>query len=131
MVSFATHEQNLKDLTAALLRLPPSSSGCKDSLPLRRRGGFESGLLNEPHLSGLRLGLACRLESRGGGSFRGRSLCGLAGHCLAPVSLSLRDPAVAGCDDLRASLYSLLPLGVFRHCPSTLDLSLLRSAGSA
>ena len=42
-------------------------------LPLGRRGGVESGLLNAPRLSSLLLGFASRL-SCSLGSFRGRSL---------------------------------------------------------
>jgi hypothetical protein len=94
-----------------------------------RRGGVESGLLIEPRHSGLLLGLACRLESRSLGSFHRRSLCGFVRYHLASDPLSFRDPDVAGRGDLGSSLYSFQPLGVFRNCPGTLNLSLLRSVG--
>jgi len=108
-------------LSPALLRLPAHSAESKNSLPFGRRGGVESSLLVD---------LACRLVSCSLGSFRSGSLRGFARHRLASVPLSFRDPDVAGRDDLRSGLYSLQPLGVFRDCPSTLDLSLLRSTGS-
>ena len=81
-------------------------------LPLGRRGGVESGLLNAPRLSSLLLGFAGRL-SCSLGNFRGRSLCGFACYRLASDSLSFRDPDVAGGNDLRSSLYSPQPGGSF------------------
>ena len=117
-------------LSPALLRLPAHSAESKNSLPFGRRGGVESGLLGEPRRSSLLVDLACRLVSCSLGSFRSCSLRGFARHRLASVPLSFRDPDVAGRDDLRSGLYSLQPLGVFRNCPSTLDLSLLRGTGS-
>jgi hypothetical protein len=116
-------------LSPALLRLPAHSAEGKNSLPFGRRGGGESGLLGEPRRAILLFDLACRLVSRSLGSFRSCSLCGFARHRLASIPLSFRDPDVAGRDDLRSGLYSLQPLGVFRDCPSTLDLSLLRGTG--
>ena len=109
----------------------PSGPFCggQECLPFGRRGGVESGLLGEPRRAILLFDLACRLVSRSVGSFRSCSLCGFARHRLASISLSFRDPDVAGRDDLRSGLYSLQPLGVFPDCPSTLDLSLLRGTG--
>ena len=117
-------------MSLALLVLPARSADRKKSLlPFGRRGGIESGLLNAPRLLSLLLGFAggfsCSL-----GSFRGRSLCGFARYRLASDSLSFRDPDVAGGDDLRSSLYSPKPSGVFGNCPGTFNLSFLRSAGS-
>ena len=60
-----------------------------------------------------------------------RSLCGFVCYRLASDSRSFRDPDVAGGDDLRSSLYSPQPSGVFRNCPGTFNLRFLRSAGSA
>jgi len=117
-------------VSLALFLLPARSADRKKSLlPFGRHGGIASGLLNAPRLSSLLLGfaggLSCSL-----GSFRGRLLCGLACHRLASDPLSFRDPDVAGGDDLRSSPYSPQPSGVFRNCPGTFNLSLLRSAGS-
>src|SRR5262249_2383489 len=117
-------------MSFALFLLPARSADRKKSLfPFGRRGGVEPGLLNAPRLLSLLLGLAgglsCSLDR-----FGGRSLCGLACYRLASGLLSFRNPDVAGSDDLRASLCSLQPGGVFRNCPGTLNLSLLRSAGS-
>jgi hypothetical protein len=120
-------EAEIALLSPALLGLPACSAESKNSLPFGRRGGVESGLLGEPHRLGLLFGFACRLERRSLGSFRSRSLCGFPRHRLACVPLPLRDPDVAGGNDLRSGLDSLEPLGVFRNCPSTLDLSFLRS----
>ena len=117
-------------MSLALLFLPACSADRKKSLlPFGRRSGLESGLLNAPRLSSLLLGFAGRL-SCSLGSFRGRSLCGFACYRLASNPFSFRDPDVAGGDDLRSSLYSPQPSGVFRNCPGTFNLSLLRSAGS-
>jgi hypothetical protein len=117
-------------VSLALLLLPARSADRKKSLQFGRRGGVESGLLNEPRLSSLLLGFASRLEGCSLGSFRGRSFCGFARYRLASDPLSFRDPDVAGCDDLRSSLYSPQPGGVIRNCPGAFNLSLLRSAGS-
>ena len=118
-------------MTLALLLLPARSADRKKSLlPFGRRGGIAPGLLNAPRLSGLLLGFAGGLRCSLG-SFRGRSLCGLACYRLASDPLSFRDPDVAGCDDLRSSLYSPQPAGVFRNRPGALNLGLLRSAGSS
>ena len=118
-------------MSFALLLLPARSADRKKSLlPFGRRGGVESGLLNTPRLSSLLLGFADRL-SCSLGSFRGRSLCCFARYRLASDPLTFRDPDVAGGDDLRSSLYSPEPSRVFRNCPGTFNLSLLRSAGSA
>ena len=95
-------------VSLALLLLPARSADRKESLLL----GFAGRL-------------SCSL-----GSFRGRSLCGFARYHLAPGPLSFRDPDVAGGDNLRSSLHSPQPSGVFRNCPGTFKLSLLRSAGS-
>ena len=117
-------------VSLALLLLSARSADRKESLlPFGGRGGIEAGLLNALRFSSLLLGFAGRL-SRSLGSFRGRSLCGFARYHLAPGPLSFRDPDVAGGDNLRSSLYSPQPSGVFRNCPSTFNLSLLRSAGS-
>jgi len=117
-------------MSLALLFLPACSADRKKSLfPFCCRGGVESGLLNAPRLSSLLLGFAGRL-SCSLGSFRGRSLCGFACYRLASNPFSFRDPDVAGGDDLRSSLYSPQPSGVFRNCPGTFNLCLLRSAGS-
>ena len=94
-----------------------------------RRGGVESGLLNAPRLASLLLGFAGRLMCSLG-SFRDRSLCGVACYRLTSNPLLFCDPDVAGGDDLRSSLYSPQPSGVFRSRPGTFNLSLLRSAGS-
>ena len=115
----------------ALLLFPARSADRKKSLlPLGRRRGIASGLLNASSLSSLLLGfaggLSCSL-----GSFRGCSLCGLTFYRLASDPFSFRDSDVAGGDDLRSSLYSPEPSRVFRNCPGTFNLSLLRSAGSA
>jgi hypothetical protein len=117
-------------LALALLLLPArSADGKKSLLPFGCRGGIESGLLNAPRLSILLLGfaggLSCSL-----GRFRGCSLCSLACYLLASDPLSFRKPDVAGGDDLRSGLYSPQPGGVFRNCPGTFNLSLLRSAVS-
>jgi hypothetical protein len=108
---------------------PAPADRKKSLLPFGRRGGVESGLLNALRLSCLLLGfaggLSCSL-----GSFCGRSLCGFACYRLASDPLSFRDPDVAGGDDLRSSLYSPQPSGVFRNCPGTFNLSLLRRARS-
>jgi hypothetical protein len=117
--------------SSLLLLLPARSADRKKSLQFGRRGGVEPGLLKEPSLSILLLGFAGRLEGCSLGSFRGRSLCGFSRYRLAFNLLSLRDPDVAGCDDLRSSLYSPHPGGVVRDCPSAFNLSLLRSAGSS
>ena len=110
--------------------LPARLADRKESLlPCGRRGGVESRLLNAPRLSSLLRGFASSL-SCSLGSFRGRSLCGFARYRLASDPLSLRDPDVAGGDDLRSSLYSPQPSGVFGNCPGTFNLSFLRSAGS-
>src|SRR6516165_1026011 len=115
-------------MSFALLLLPARFADRKKSLlPFGRRGGVESGLLNAPRLSSLLLGFASR---RSLSRFRGRSLCGVACYRLASDSLSFRDPDVAGGDDLRSSLYSPQPSGVFGNCPGTFNLSFLRSAGS-
>jgi hypothetical protein len=114
----------------ALLRLPARSAESKNSLPFGRRGGVESGLLGEPGRSSLLFDLACRLESRSLGSFCSGALCSFARHRLASVPLSFCDPDVAGRDDRRSGFDSFESFGVFRNCPSTLDLSLLRSTGS-
>ena len=117
-------------VSLALLLLPARSADRKKSLlPFGRRGGVESGLLDARLLSCLLLGCAGCL-SCGLGSFRGRSRCGFPCYRLAPGPLSFRNPDVAGGDDLGSSLYSALPSGVFRNCPGTFNLSLLRSAGS-
>jgi hypothetical protein len=116
-------------VSSTLLRLPARSADRKNSLAFGRLGGFDSFLLNEPRRSSLLLGLACRLESRSLGSFRGRSRRAFARHRFASVPLSFGDPAVAGCDDLRSSLYSLQPLGVFCNCPGTVKLNSFRGAG--
>ena len=123
-------EAEIALLSPALLRLPARSAESKNSLPFGRCGGVESSLLGEPRRSSLLFDLACRLESRSLGSFRSCSLNSFARHRLASVPYSFRDPDVAGRDDLRSGLYSLQPLGVFRNCSRTLDLSLLRSTGS-
>ena len=120
----------LVSLALPLPRLPAHSAARKNSFPFGRRGGLESGLLNEPRLSSLLLGFAFRVESRSFGSFRGRSFYGFTRYRLASEPLSFSDPNVAGCDDLRSGLYSPQPLSVFCNCPGTLNLSLLRSAGS-
>ena len=112
-----------------LLRLPARSADSKNSLTFGRRGSFESGLLGELRRSGLLLDLTCRLANRSLGSFRGRSFCEFALYRLASVPLSFSDPDVSGCDNLRSSLYSLQPFGVFRDCPGTLELSLFRGTG--
>jgi hypothetical protein len=117
-------------VSLALLLLPARSADRKKSLlPFSRRGGVESGLLNAPRLSSLlrRFAgcLSCSL-----GSFCGRSLCGFARYRLASGPLSFRDPDVAGCDDLRSSLHSPQPSGVFRNRSGAFNLSLLRGAGS-
>ena len=118
-------------MSLALLLLPARSADRKESLfPFRRRGGIESGLLNAPSPSSLFLGFTSRLNCSLG-SFRGRTFCGLARYSLASDPLSFRDPDVAGGDDLRSSLYSPQPSGVFRNCPGTFNLRLLRSAGSS
>ena len=88
-----------------------------------------SHLLNAPRFSSLLLGFAGRL-SCSLASFRGRSLCGFTRYQLAPGPLSFRDPDVAGGDNLRSSLHSPQPSGVFCNYPGTFNLSLLRSAGS-
>jgi len=117
-------------LVSLALLLSARSADRKESLlPFGGRGGIEAGLLNALRFSSLLLGFAGRL-SRSLGSFRGRSLCGFARYHLAPGPLSFRDPDVAGGDNLRSSLYSPQPVGVFRNCPGTFNLSLLRSAGS-
>ena len=117
-------------MSFALLLLPARSADRKKSLfPFGRGGGLESGLLSALRLSCLLLGFAGSL-SCSLGSFRGSSLCGFACYRLASDSLSFRDPDVAGGDDLRSSLYSPKPSGVFGNCPGTFNLSLLRSAGS-
>jgi hypothetical protein len=114
----------------ALLLFPARSTDrIKSLLPLGRRGGIESRLLNASRLSSFLLGFAGGL-SRGLGSFRGRSLCGFARYRLASDPLSLRDPDIAGCDDLRSRLYSPQLGRVFRNRPGAFNLSLLRSAGS-
>ena len=118
-------------VSLALLLFPGRSADRKERLlPCGRRRGIESGLLNAPRLFSLLLGfagcLSCSL-----GSFYGRSLCGLARYHLALGPLSFRDPDVAGSDNLRSSLYSRQPGGVFRNCPGTFNLSPLRSAGSS
>ena len=133
MVCRASHDRTEAEialLSPALPRLPARSAESKNSLPFGRGGGIESRLLGEPRRSLLLLDLACRLESCSLGSFRSRSLCSFARHRLASVPFSFRDPDVAGRDDRRSGLYSLQPLGVFRNCPCTLDLRLLRSTGS-
>ena len=118
-------------MSLALLFLPACSADRKKSLfPFGRRGGIESGLLNAPRLASLLFGFAGRL-SCSLGSFCGRSLCSVACYRLASNPLSFRDPDVAGGDDLRSSLYSPQPSGVFRNCPGTFNLSLLCSAGSS
>ena len=118
-------------VSLALFLLPARSADRKKSLlPFGRHGGIASGLLNVPRFSILLLGFAGRL-SCSLGSFRGRSLCGLACYRLTSDSLSFRDPDVAGGNDLRSSLYSTQPGGVFRNCPGTFNLSFLGSAGSA
>jgi hypothetical protein len=117
-------------MSLALRLLPTRSADRKKSLPpFGCRGGLESGLFNAPRLSSLLLGFASCL-SCSLGSFRGRSLCGFACYRLASDSLSIRDPDVAGGDDLRSSLYSPQPSGVFGNCAGTFNLSFLRSAGS-
>jgi hypothetical protein len=118
-------------ISLALLLLPARSADRKKSfLPFGRRGGIASGLLNALRLPSLLLGFAggssCSLSS-----FRGRSLCGLAFYRLASDPLSFRDPDVASGDDLRSSLYSRQLGGVFRNCPGTVNLRLLRSAASS
>jgi len=116
-------------MPVALLLLPARSAYRKKSLlPFGRRGGIASGLLNAPRLSSFLLRFTSRL-SCSLGSFRGRSLCGLTFYRLASDPLSFRDPDVAGGDDLRSSLYSPQPGGVFRNRPGTFNLSLLGSAG--
>jgi hypothetical protein len=118
-------------VSLALLLLPARSAERKKSLlAFGGRGGGESGLLNAARLASLLLGVAGGL-SCGRGSFRGRSLCGFPCYRLASDPLSFRDRDVAGGDDLRSSLYSPEPSRVFRSCPGTFNLSLLRSAGSA
>jgi hypothetical protein len=117
-------------VSLALLLLSARSADRKESLlPFGGRGGIEAGLLNALRFSSLLLGFAGRL-SRSLGSFRGRSLCGFARYHLAPGPLSFRDPDVAGGDNLRSSLHSPQPSGVFCNYPGTFNLSLLRSAGS-
>ena len=117
-------------MSLALLFLPACSADRKKSLfPFGRRGGIESGLLNAPRIASLLFGFASRL-SCSLGCFHGRSLCGFACYRLASNPFSFRDPDVAGGDDLRSSLYSPQPSGVFRNCPGTFNLCLLRSAGS-
>jgi hypothetical protein len=117
-------------VSLALPLLPARSADRKESLfPFRRRGGIESGLLNAPSLSSLFLGFTSRLNCSLG-SFRGRTLCGLARYSLAFDPLSFRDPDVAGSDDFRSSFYSPHPDGVFRYRPGTFNLGLLRSVGS-
>src|SRR5262249_20886425 len=117
-------------VSLALLLLPAGSADRKKSLHFGRRGGVESGLLEEPRRSSLLLGFVGCLEGCSRGSFRGRSLCGFARYRFASDPLSFRDPDVAGCDDLRSSLYSPQPGGVVRNCPGAVNLSLLCSAGS-
>ena len=117
-------------LNRVALLLPARSADRKESLfPFRRRGGIESGLLNAPSLSSVFLGFTSRLNCSLG-SFRGRTLCGLARYSLASDPLSFRDPDVAGSDDFRSSLYSSQPDGVFRNRPGTFNLGLLCSVGS-
>jgi hypothetical protein len=110
------------------LLLPARSADRKKSLLPFGRRGITSGLRNAPSLSSLLLGLAGGL-SCSLGSFRGRSLCGLTFYRLASDPLAFRNPDVAGGDDLRSSLYSPQPGGVFRNCPGRFNLSLLRSPG--
>jgi hypothetical protein len=102
----------------------------KSLLPFGRRAGIASGLLNAPCLSSLLLGFAGGL-SFSLGSFRGCSLCGFACYRLASDPLSFCDPDVASCDDLRSSLYSPQPGGVFCNRSGAFNLGLLRSAGSS
>jgi hypothetical protein len=78
------------------LLLPARSADRKKSLQFGRRGGGESGLLNEPRLSSLLLGFTGRLEGCSLGSFRGCSLCGFARYRFASDPLSFGDPDVAG-----------------------------------
>jgi hypothetical protein len=127
MAKLATAAAALVSL--ALLLLPARFADRKKSL-LFGRGGVESGLLKEPRLPSHLLGFAGRLEGGGLGSFLRRSLCGFVRYRLASDPLSFRDPDVAGCDDLRSSLYSAQPGGVVCNCPGAFNLSLLRSAGS-
>jgi len=114
----------------ALLRLTARSADRKNSLPFGRRSRFEACLLTEPRRSILLLGLSCRLASRSLGSFRSRPLCDFARYCLASVPLLSSESAVASCNDLRSSLYSLQPPGVFRNFPGPLKLSFFRVTGS-
>jgi hypothetical protein len=109
----------------ALLFLPARSADRKKSLlPFGRRGGISSGLLKAPcrlsFVFGFADGLSCSLAR----------FCGFACYRLASDPLSLCDPDVAGCDDLRSSLYSPQPGGVFRNRPGAFNLGLLRSGGS-
>ena len=117
-------------VSLALLLLSARSADRKESLlPFGGRGGIEAGLLNALRFSSLLLGFTGRL-SCSLSSFRGRSLCCFACYRLASNPFSFRDQDVAGGDDLRSSLYSLQPSGVFRNRPGTFNLSLLRTAGS-